>query len=105
MKRWLVCAVLGAVFVGCVAIDLKTKAEPDELTKVSKEFYQNAYTGNWWGENPQAVLSEKLQRPDGTIDDRGLSKVFVTQTWWQTVKTIGSFGFRVPVYITWWEER
>lgn len=105
MKTLAMSAVIGAMFAGCVSVDLKTQAEPDEQSKVSKEFCQNAYTGNWWGENPQTVLCGKLQRPDGTIDDRGLSKVFVTRTWWQTAKTIGCLGFRAPVYITWWEER
>ena len=105
MKRCLAGVAVCVALAGCLSVDLKTLAEPDERTKVSKEFYQNAYTGNWWGENPKTVLLEKLQRPDGTVDDRGLSKVFVTRTWWQTMKTIGCFGFRAPVYVTWWEER
>ena len=100
--------VMIAVFMlsGCVSVDLQSAACKAVHTKRSAEYSQNTYTGNWWGKGPQQVLDEQVQPVmDGEIDGRGLCCVTYTQTWWQVLQGVACFGFRTPVYVTWWLEK
>lgn len=97
----LLAACVGVVS-GCLSVDLTTAADKAVGTKITKEYYQNVYTGKWCCEDPQAVLDLQLQPTrESPIDERGLQCVAVTQTWGQVFYAIVHFGFKTPVYVTW----
>ena len=98
--------LLSSLVAGCVSADLRSAADKDVGSKVCREYCQNLYTGNWWGQSPQECLDGQLQpNPESDIDERGISVVFVTRTWLQAAEAVGSLGFSAPVYVTWWLEK
>ena len=94
------------LLAGCISVDLQSTADKLVHSKRTGEYFQNTYTGEWWGVGPQQVLDVQLQPDNGSdIDERGLCCVSYNQTWVQVLRGLACFGFRTPVYVTWWLEK
>lgn len=98
--------VAALLLSGCISVELQSTSDKLVHSKRTGEYFQNAYTGKWWGNGPQHVLDEQLQRDKySAIDERGICCVAYNQTWGQVLQGIACFGFRTPVYVTWWLEK
>lgn len=106
MKSVITISLVLSILVGCVSIDLESSACKDVGSKKSMEFFQNSYTKKWCGQSPQEVLDLQIQpNTDAEINEAGLYRVMVRQTAGQILQGIVCFGFRSPVYVTWWLEK
>ena len=84
---------------GCVGLDLASAADSDENSKIQFRDVSSAYCWDW-GMSAQELLHERLQREDGTVDERGMQSIVVSQTWWEVLATLGSLGIAKPCEYT-----
>ena len=106
MKSVITLSFALSMLAGCISVDLESSTCKDVGSKKSMEFFQNSYTKKWYGQSPQEVLDLQLQpTSDAEIRETGLYRVMVRQTSCQVLQGIVCFGFRTPVYVTWWLEK
>ena len=80
---------------GCVSLDLASAADSDENSKIQFRDVSSVYCWNW-GKSAQELLHERLQCTDGTVDERGMQSIVISQTWWEVLATLGSLGIAKP---------
>ena len=80
---------------GCVSLDLASAADSDENSKIQFRDVSSAYCWDW-GKSAQELLHERLQCADGTVDERGMQSIVISQTWWEVLATLGSLGIAKP---------
>ena len=80
---------------GCVSLDLASAADSDENSKIRFRDVSSAYCWDW-GMSAQELLLERIQCADGTVDERGMQSIVISQTWWEVLATLGSLGIAKP---------
>ena len=88
-------ALTALALSGCVNLDLASAADADENSKIRFRDVSSAYCWHW-GKSAQEQLHERLQRANGTVDERGMQSIVVSQTWWEVLATWGSLGIAKP---------
>ena len=88
-------ALTALALSGCVNLDLASAADSDENSKIQFCDVSSAYCWDW-GKSAQEQLHERLQRANGTVDERGMQSIVVSQTWWEVLATWGSLGIAKP---------
>ena len=103
MKLNVFLSVLIAVLSGCVHLDMSSAADCDENSKTNFCDVVSAY--GWdWGKSAQNLLDDTLQRSDGTVDERAVQRIVISQEWWEVMATWGSLGIAKPIEFTVWLE-
>ena len=92
-------ALTALVLSGCVSLDLASAADADENSKIRFCDVSSVYCWDW-GKSAQEQLHERLQRADGTVDERGMQSIVISQTWWEVLATCGSLGIVKPSEFT-----
>lgn len=89
---------------GCVHLDLSSAADCDENSKTNFCDVVSAY--GWdWGKSAQNLLDDTLQHSDGTVDERAIQRIIISQKWWEVLATWSSLGIAKPLeYTVWLEE-
>ena len=88
---------------GCVQFDVSSAADCDENSKTNFCDVASAYWWDW-GDSAQTLLDGTLQRGDGSVDERAIQRLIVSQDWWEVLATWGSLGIAKPVEYTYWLE-
>ena len=88
---------------GCVQFDISSAAGCDENSKTNFCDVTSAYWWDW-GDSAQNLLDDTLQRDDGSVDERAIQRLIVSQAWWEVLATWGSLGIAKPVEFTYWLE-
>jgi hypothetical protein len=85
MKLNVFLSVLIAVLSGCVHLDMSSAADCDENSKTNFCDVVSAY--GWdWGKSAQNLLDDTLQRSDGTVDERAVQRIVISQEWWEVMR-------------------
>ena len=101
MKLYIPLAAL--LLSGCVHLDMSSAADCDENSKMQICDVTSAY--GWdWGDSAQTMLDAYLQRSDGTVDERAVQRIVISQEWWEVMATWGSLGIAKPLEFTVWLE-
>ncbi|MBQ9430681.1 MAG: hypothetical protein IJU44_03930 [Kiritimatiellae bacterium] len=88
---------------GCMTVELKSQAPKNDVSAVSKCFF-GSYYGFWWGENPQERFDSSLQRGDGTVSTRGISRAVYGTNAGYGLAALLTLGLFAPVDVYWWPE-
>ena len=103
MKKVCLVMLFLAALSGCMTVELKSQAPKNDASAVSECFF-GSYYGFWWGENPQERLDASLQRRDGSVSTRAISRAVYGTNAGYGLAALLTLGLFAPVDVYWWPE-